>query len=81
MTMDPATSFSSRSAPSWFEQRRYGLFVHMAVATVPGFAPVHEYAEWYWSHLSDRRLDDVILHPAPLPEVQAWHRTHYGSRT
>ena len=74
-------SFSSRSTPSWFGQRRYGLFVHMAVATVPGFAPVHEYAEWYWSHISDRRLDDVLLHPAPLPEVQAWHRAHYGSRT
>jgi alpha-L-fucosidase len=52
----------------------------MAVATVPGFAPVHEYAEWYWSHISDQCLADVVLHPAPMPEVQAWHRAHHGSR-
>lgn len=72
--------FSSRSIPAWFGQRRYGMFVHMAIATAPGFAPVQEYAEWYWSHLSDQRLADVVLHPAPMPEVQAWHRAHYGSR-
>lgn len=70
-----------RPTPAWFGERRYGLFVHMAIATAPAFAPVHEYAEWYWSHLSDRRLDDVILHPAPLPEVQVWHRTHHAGRT
>jgi alpha-L-fucosidase len=74
-------SFSGRPTPDWLSQRRYGLFVHMAIATVPAFSPVHEYSEWYWSHLSDRRLDDVVLHPAPLPEVQAWHRQHHRGRS
>ena len=80
MNTTSLSPFSGRSVPSWFGQRRYGLFVHMAIATAPGFAPVQEYAEWYWSHLSDQRLADVVLHPAPMPEVQAWHRAHYGTR-
>jgi len=79
--MSTPHAFAARPAPAWFGQRRYGLFVHMAIATVPGFAPVHEYAEWYWSHISEDRLDDVVLHPAPMPEVQAWHREHHGERT
>lgn len=62
----------------WFAQRRFGVFVHMAIASVPAFSPVHEYAEWYWSHLSSNQLADVVLHPAPMPEVQDWHRRHYG---
>lgn len=65
------------TTPDWFGARRYGLFVHMSIASVPGFAPLHEYTEWYWSHLSETPLDDVILHPAPMPEVQAWHDEHH----
>jgi alpha-L-fucosidase len=56
---------------------RYGMFVHANIASVPGFSPVHEYADWYWSHLEPKA--DVVLHPtSPLPEVMAWHREHYG---
>lgn len=56
---------------------RYGIFLHASIATVPAYAPVGEYAEWYWSHLSGERLADVLLHPAPLPEVQHWHAAHH----
>jgi alpha-L-fucosidase len=52
------------------------MFVHANLATVPAFAPVHEYADWYWSHLEPRA--DVVLHPtSPLPEVMAWHAEHW----
>ena len=27
------------------------MFVHANIATVPAFAPVHEYADWYWAFL------------------------------
>ncbi len=58
---------------------RYGMFVHANIASVPGFAPVHEYADWYWSHLEPKA--DVLLHPtSPLPEVMAWHAEHFPGR-
>jgi hypothetical protein len=57
-------------APGWYGQRRYGMFVHSNIATVPAFAPVHEYADWYWAFLEAK--PDVVLHPTcPLPEVVA----------
>jgi alpha-L-fucosidase len=64
---------------SWFGQQRYGMFVHSNIATVPAFAPVHEYADWYWAFLEEK--PDIVLHPTtPLPEVQAFHREHYGTQ-
>ncbi len=67
------------TVPNWFTQCRYGMFVHANIATVPAFAPVHEYADWYWAFLEPK--PDVVLHPTcPLPEVVAWHAEHYGSR-
>ncbi len=67
------------TAPGWFGQCRYGMFVHSNIATVPAFAPVHEYADWYWAFLEAK--PDVVLHPTcPLPEVLAWHEEHFGAR-
>ena len=55
------------------------MFVHANIATVPAFAPVHEYADWYWAFLETK--PDMVLHPTcPLPEVVAWHREHAGGR-
>ena len=39
------------ATPQWFRERRYGMFVHANIATVPAFAPMHEYADWYWAFL------------------------------
>ncbi len=64
---------------SWFGQQRYGMFVHSNIATVPAFAPVHEYADWYWAFLEEK--PDIVLHPTtPLPEVQAFHRERFGTQ-
>ncbi len=69
-------SLTARALPAWWDGCRYGMFVHANLATVPAFAPVHEYADWYWSHLEPRA--DVVLHPtSPLPEVMAWHAEHW----
>jgi alpha-L-fucosidase len=56
------------------------MFVHANIATVPAFAPVHEYADWYWAFLETK--PDMVLHPTcPLPEVVAWHHEHAPGRT
>lgn len=61
----------------WWGSRRYGIFVHANVATVPGWSPIGEYAEWYRSHLGEP-VADVLLHPTPLVEVLAHHRERWG---
>src|SRR6202158_5294623 len=75
------SSVGSVAAPggSWFRQSRYGMFVHANIATVPAFAPVHEYADWYWAFLETK--PDMVFHPTcPLPEVLAWHHEHAHGR-
>jgi alpha-L-fucosidase len=55
------------------------MFVHANIASVPAFAPVHEYSDWYWSFLEPK--PDMVLHPTcPLPEVVAWHAEHFGTQ-
>lgn len=66
------------TVPSWWNERRYGLFVHSNVATVPSFSPVGEYADWYWSHMGTDQLADVLLHPTPMAEVLAFHRDRWA---
>ena len=55
------------------------MFVHANIATVPAFAPLHEYADWYWAFMEEK--PDVVVHPTcPLPEVVTWHEAHYGGQ-
>jgi alpha-L-fucosidase len=63
--------------PAWWEQQRFGLFVHSNLATVPAWSPIGEYADWYRSHLGDE-VADVLLHPRPMVEVIAHHRERWG---
>jgi len=63
--------------PTWWNERRFGLFVHSNVATVPAWSPIGEYADWYQSHLGED-VTDVMLHPRPLVEVLAHHRDRWG---
>ena len=63
--------------PAWWEQRRYGMFVHANLATVPAWSPIGQYADWYRSHLGDP-VPDVILHPISMIEVLAHHRDRWA---
>ena len=51
-------SIDKRSMPAWYEDAKFGIFIHWGVYSVPAFAPVnvkHEtpYAEWYWHSLTN----------------------------
>ena len=63
--------------PRWWDERRFGLFVHCNLATVPAWSPIGEYSDWYRSHLGDD-VADVLLHPRPMVEVLAHHRERWG---
>ena len=63
--------------PTWWDERRFGLFVHSNLASVPAWAPIGEYSDWYRSHMGDD-VTDVLLHPRPMVEVLAHHRDRWG---
>ncbi|MET7683233.1 alpha-L-fucosidase [Streptomyces sp. NPDC005423] len=62
------TALSAHQAPYWFQDAKFGIFVHWGVYSVPAWSPVgQEYAEWYWNNLQD-----------PGNAVYAYHRATYG---
>lgn len=54
-------SIDSRPIPSWFEDAKFGIFIHWGVFSVPAYSPTvrdkvgvyDRYAEWYWKKLVD----------------------------
>jgi alpha-L-fucosidase len=65
------------SMPTWWDQRRFGIFVYSGLSTVPAWSPIGEYSDWYRSHLGED-VADVMLHPRPMVEVLAHHRDRWG---
>jgi len=71
------------TGPEWWNERRYGMFLHANIATVASFSPIGEYADWYWSHLGGVAaatagpaaavLTTTEVHASPLAEVLAYH--------
>ncbi|TFK50892.1 glycoside hydrolase family 29 protein [Heliocybe sulcata] len=45
-TADPEL-LSTHETPTWYNQAKYGIFVHWGVYSVPAWAPEGTYAEWY----------------------------------
>lgn len=65
--------------PGWWESRRYGLFVHASLASVPAWAPIGQDASWYRWHLGDVDINgDDGDAPQPMVEVVAHHRDRWG---
>jgi alpha-L-fucosidase len=62
-------SLDAHQVPQWFEDAKFGMFIHWGVYSVPAWAPINQspYAEWYWYHLKD----------AGSPTWK-YHREHYG---
>ena len=66
-------SLNTRGIPSWFQDAKFGIFIHWGVYAVPSYAPVMEnsgysYAEWYWYRLEEKQKD-----------FKAFHDKNYGS--
>ncbi|CCH00249.1 alpha-L-fucosidase [Fibrella aestuarina BUZ 2] len=54
-------SIDSRPVPAWFEDAKFGIFIHWGLFSVPAFGPTardsvgvyDRYAEWYWRKSTD----------------------------
>ncbi|WP_407563653.1 alpha-L-fucosidase [Streptomyces sp. 184] len=61
-------SLGSHQAPYWFNDAKFGIFIHWGVYSVPAWAPVgKQYAEWYWQQMDQ-----------PDNPTFAHHRETYG---
>ena len=65
-------SIDSRPMPEWFEQSRFGIFIHWGVYSVPAWATVDKsvttnpvYSEWYWWQ---KNADTSPVGDAPLSQ-------------
>lgn len=54
-------SLDKRPVPSWFEDSKFGIFIHWGVYSVPAWGPTGDsigvydkYAEWYWNKLENK---------------------------
>ncbi len=66
-------SLDSRPIPRWFNEAKFGIFIHWGVYSVPAWRPISSklyasYAEWYYA----RVIDDFQY------GGDAFHRKNYG---
>ena len=48
-------SLNSRPIPKWYDQSKFGIFLHWGVYSVPSFD-----SEWFWADWKFRNFTDVI---------------------
>ena len=51
-------SLDKRPVPQWFEDYKFGIFIHWGVYSVPSYAAAgvpkeQQYAEWYWNSITE----------------------------
>lgn len=42
------THIDQRGVPVWWQDAKFGIFIHWGVYSVPSYAPKGMYSEWYW---------------------------------
>jgi alpha-L-fucosidase len=64
-------SLDARPCPSWYEDAKFGIFIHWGVYSVPSWGVKGEYAEWYWNRMHDMKPDNPwwIHHKATYGEA------------
>ncbi|HET6567818.1 MAG TPA: alpha-L-fucosidase [Rhodothermales bacterium] len=73
------TSLDSRPIPAWFDDAKFGIFIHWGTYSVPAYAPTGvsvyaKYSEWYWWRLLNEKEEG---HQA----FKAFHDRVYGPDT
>lgn len=70
-------SINSRPIPLWFQNAKFGIFIHWGVYSVPAWGPTKDvgvyekYAEWYWYSLSNPERESHL-------QFKDFHTRTYG---
>ncbi len=73
-------SVDKRPNPPWFNEAKFGIFIHWGVYSVPAYAPVIPgklaYAEWYWNAMTKGKEGST----KPIEAgTWAYHQKQYGA--
>lgn len=60
-------SLDSRPCPTWYQDARFGIFIHWGLYSVPSYTSKGKYAEWYWHQLKSGNS-----------QVNKFHKQRYG---
>jgi alpha-L-fucosidase len=52
-------SLDKRPVPQWYQDAKFGIFIHWGLYSVPGWGAPKAYAEWYWNNMADKKPDNV----------------------
>ena len=55
-------SLDARPLPTWFQDAKFGIFIHWGVYSVPSWGPKSRYAEWYWNDMKDKKGETWKFH-------------------
>ncbi|KAI9280340.1 glycoside hydrolase superfamily [Umbelopsis sp. AD052] len=56
-------SLSQHKAPRWFDQDKFGIFIHWGLYSVPAWGPPGGmYSEWYWSNYNHPQDETYEYH-------------------
>lgn len=67
------TSLNKHWTPDWYNNAKFGIFIHWGVYAVPAFGNVgdkEDYAEWYWMRMTQ---------PDYRSQTYQHHRDSYGT--
>ncbi|MBP9902957.1 MAG: alpha-L-fucosidase [Verrucomicrobiota bacterium] len=62
-------SLDSRPIPGWFDDAKFGIFIHWGVYSVPAWGAKGSYAEWYWDAMQNKN-----------GATWKFHVQHYGEQ-
>ncbi|OIV35984.1 alpha-L-fucosidase [Mangrovactinospora gilvigrisea] len=66
-------SLATHQAPYWFQDAKFGIFIHWGVYSVPAWAPVGgTYAEWYWNSMQSTGGPTYTYHAQKYGESFAY---------
>ena len=73
-------SLDSRPIPQWFQDAKFGIFIHWGLYSVPAWGPTKDvgiyekYAEWYWWSLTNPNRESY-------DQFNKIHKAFYGEKT
>lgn len=65
-------SLDARPTPDWWQDAKFGIFIHWGVYSVPGYTAKGNYAEWYQHSLETNAHDG---------KIRAFHQKNYDNRS
>ena len=55
-------SLKHYSVPEWYQDAKFGIFIHWGVYSVPAWGPKGKYSEWYWHDMQNKNGETWKFH-------------------